>query len=84
MVLTANQTVLAVQANRQRKSLRLQNQGPGNIWVQRWPFDSIQGAILLPLNALLDDSPPGPVHPGDWYARTDTTGAVLTIDESTG
>jgi len=85
ILVTPNLTVGVVQARatgKKRQSIRLQNQGPGSVWAQRWWFDSRQGALFIPVNGTLSDLPPGPVYQGEWYAQTDTANTVLTVDES--
>jgi len=85
ILVTPNLTVGVVQARgvgTPRNSIRFQNQGPGSVWIQRWWFDSRQGALFIPVNGTIADIPPGTVYQGEWYAQTDTANTVLAVDES--
>ena len=85
LIQTAGQVVELTGSNAQRKNAQIQNRGPGTAFVQRWPFPggttNPPGIPRVPVNGIMSDLPPGPVHKGAWYVLVDVANTEVTFDE---
>lgn len=65
-----------IPANPDRRSVMIQNQGPGNVWVSpRNHGGNHVGFELPPLGALTDEPPCE--HFGEWWVVTDANATVV-------